>query len=320
MAVDCGQSDADATGAGGALAVVEVRNPNFEVLYKDLCNRKLNANGSTRETKKQRVHDEIRRALTIARTATLSTQILTTTLSDLTSKAADLPQELHSLIDIAAAHLQNRVPDSDREILASDVSHFLSNLDIIGDALSAQLHLVATSLCTISDPLNPPSTSSLLTRATALQTSATETLPADLQAAHMHLTHSFSTLLSTHTTLLTLAIKSLEQTQQGALARHTKSTAELLHTRATLLGLQAKIHSVSHAPPAEFLAALREFKKKQGSGERALRDREALAKRELELYERAGAKGMRDLAARKVWLGGEVERVEGEVGKLERGG
>lgn len=37
------------------------RNPNFEVLYKDLTARKLNADGSTRDTKKQRIHDEIRR-------------------------------------------------------------------------------------------------------------------------------------------------------------------------------------------------------------------------------------------------------------------
>lgn len=37
------------------------RNPNFEVLYKDLTTRKLNPDGSTRDTKKQRMHDEIRR-------------------------------------------------------------------------------------------------------------------------------------------------------------------------------------------------------------------------------------------------------------------
>ena len=40
-------------------AVLE-RNPNFEVLYKDLCARKLNPDGSTRDTKKQRMHAEIR--------------------------------------------------------------------------------------------------------------------------------------------------------------------------------------------------------------------------------------------------------------------
>lgn len=37
------------------------RNPNFDVLYKDLTTRKMNPDGSTRDTKKQRIHDEIRR-------------------------------------------------------------------------------------------------------------------------------------------------------------------------------------------------------------------------------------------------------------------
>ena len=41
--------------------VVLQRNPNFEILYKDLCTRKLNPNSSSRDTKKQRVHDEIRK-------------------------------------------------------------------------------------------------------------------------------------------------------------------------------------------------------------------------------------------------------------------
>lgn len=35
-------------------------NPDFEVLYKDLCARKLNADGTTRDTKKQRIREEIR--------------------------------------------------------------------------------------------------------------------------------------------------------------------------------------------------------------------------------------------------------------------
>jgi hypothetical protein len=123
-----------------------------------------------------------------------------------------------------------------------------------------------------------------------------------------------------HSNLLTVAIKILEQTQQGALARHTRSSADLLHARSVLLGLQAKIHTFSHPPPPEFVAALKQFKKSQGSGERVLRDREALARRELELYEKAGDRGMRDLAKRKEWLVSEVERVEEEVRKLEREG
>lgn len=68
------------------------------------------------------------------------------------------------------------------------------------------------------------------------------------------------------------------------------------------------------------MAALKQFRKSQGSGERALKDREGLARRELELYERAGEKGMKDLAVRKKYLVAEVERVEEEVRKLEREG
>lgn len=37
------------------------RNPNFDILYKDLTTRKMNPDGSTRDTKKQRIHVEIRR-------------------------------------------------------------------------------------------------------------------------------------------------------------------------------------------------------------------------------------------------------------------
>lgn len=84
--------------------------------------------------------------------------------------------------------------------------------------------------------------------------------------------------------------------------------------------MQAKIHTYSHPPPAEFVDALRQFKKSQGSGEKALRDREALARRELELYEHAGEKGMKELARRKEWILAEVQRVEEVVRKLERGG
>ena len=74
-----------------------------------------------------------------------------------------------------------------------------------------------------------------------------------------------------------------------------------------------------HPPPAEFVDALKEFRKGLGGGKRALWDREALARRELELYGKAGEKGMRDLAKRKEGLLKEAERVEVEIKKLEKG-
>lgn len=77
---------------------------------------------------------------------------------------------------------------------------------------------------------------------------------------------------------------------------------------------------LAHPPPADFVAALRQFKKLQGSGEKALSDREQLARRELDLYGKAGEKGMRDLARRKAWVVGEIGRVEGEIAGLGVGG
>ena len=152
-----------------------------------------------------------------------------------------------------------------------------------------------------------------------LKDEATLKLSQDLQDARFHLANTAFALLTTHRQLLEVGIRVLEQTQHGALSRHAKTSAELLHARATLLGLQAKLHMFSHAPPVEFLAALKEFRKVQGSGENALRDREQLAKRELELYERAGEKGMKDLAKRKMYLTNEIERIDEEIGKLEGG-
>ncbi|KAH9865299.1 hypothetical protein IAQ61_009246 [Plenodomus lingam] len=295
------------------------RNPNFEVLYNDLCTRKLNPDGSTRDTRKQRVHDEIRRSLTAARTNFLSSQILLASLSTLPSHNTNLPPEFHSAVETVLAQLSGQLPDSDREMLADDTAFFLSNIATISDALSTQLAVSTNYLCTIANPANPPALDELNNTATCLQDTATRSLPLSIHLARQELTDTASKLLSTHLSLLSASIRILEQTQHGALARHTRTSAELLHSRATLLGLEAKSHMLAHPPPAEFVAALKEFKKVQGSGERSLRDREQLARRGLELYAKAGEKGMRDLARRKVWVEGEIERVEGEVRSLEEG-
>jgi uncharacterized small protein (DUF1192 family) len=51
----------------------------------------------------------------------------------------------------------------------------------------------------------------------------------------------------------------------------------------------------------------------------ALKDREALARQALDLYEKAGDKGMRDVARRAKFLQAEIKRTEAEIEKLERG-
>jgi hypothetical protein len=257
--------------------------------------------------------------LTTARSTLLSTQLLISTLTTLPSRAPTLPEDLHAYIDLVSALLSGQIPDpSDRDILSGDVAIFLDNIDIVAAAISTQLQTLTNHLCTIASPSDVPSSSSLPTRAEDLITSASLTLPQELLIARIELTNTLTSLLSLHKQILETSIRILEQTQHGSLARHTKARAELLHSRATLLGLQAKCYTYGHPPPAEFVHALKEFRKSQGTGERALRDREALAKQSLRLYDQAGEKGIKELAKRKMYLDNETRRMEKEIISLER--
>lgn len=293
------------------------RNPNFDVLYKDLTTRKLNSDSSTRDTKKQRMHEEIRRTLTISRTKLLESQILLKTLTELPSKAEDLPPELHSIIELVTAQLSGQVTDADRDILSGDTALFLTHIPTVSSAISAQLTTVTDLLCSISDPDNPPDIDDLKERSEELRDAVMLRLPRELAEEKLRLANTAYAVLSLHREVLETSIRILEQTQHGSLARAMKSKAELLNAQATVLGLQARIHTHSHPPPAEFVAALKNFKSSQGTSEAKLRDREGLARRTLELYERAGEKAMRDLAKRKEFLVGEMRQIEEQIGTLE---
>ncbi|KAF2107247.1 hypothetical protein BDV96DRAFT_302502 [Lophiotrema nucula] len=294
-------------------------NPKFAILYKDLCTRKLNPDGSTRDTKKQRVHDEIRRNLNTARTSDTQIQILLSMLSDLPSKASELPPELHAVVEVVTAQLSGQIPDSDRNILAGDVDSFLENISTISAEISYQLITIAEHLCKIADPIKTPSISNLNEKAAFLQAQAMAELPESLAREREELANTAYKVLTLHRQVLETSIKILEQTMHGSLARATKAKAEHLGTRATSLGLQAKIYTLTHPPPKEFMEALKSFRVGLGTTEKELRDREGLARRALELYERAGEKGMRDIAKRAQHLRAEIGKTEAEIEKLERG-
>ncbi|KAF2708534.1 hypothetical protein K504DRAFT_468859 [Pleomassaria siparia CBS 279.74] len=264
------------------------------------------------------MHDEIRRNLVTTRTHLLESQILIQTLSDLPSKAADLPPELHAVIELVTAQLNGHIPDSNRETLSGDVSLFLENIDKIALAVSVQLNTVLSHLCVIADPQKPPEIDRLSTKAQTLRDEATHDLPSELAAGRVELANTAYKVLTTHRRVLESSIRILEQTMHGSLARATKTKAEYMHARATVLGLQARIHTHAHPPPAEFVAALRNFKDSQGASEVALRDRESLARKALELYDRAGEKAMKDIAKRATYLHEEIARMQEEIEKLER--
>lgn len=214
--------------------------------------------------------------------------------------------------------MRGNVSAVDCEILSGDMNTFYANISTISSALSDQLTAAASLLCTIASPTSPPKIGALSSRAEALYTDATSTLPQELARRKVDLANATHALLTLHLDVLQTAIRILEQTQHGTLARATKTKAELLHARATVLDLQARIHTHTHPPPAPFVAALKNFRDGQGSSEARLKDREGLALRTLELYAKAGEKAMKDLARRKEVLLEETARIEGEIERLER--
>lgn len=152
-----------------------------------------------------------------------------------------------------------------------------------------------------------------------LKSQAEVHLPKEIAHANTHVAETAYAVLSMHRQVLETSIRILEQTMHGSLARSSRAKAELLKEKATLLGLQARIHTYLHPPPAEFVAALKNFRQVQGSTERDLKAREVLAKKSLELYEKAGEKGMKDAARRAEYLRKEISRTEEEIQGLERG-
>jgi hypothetical protein len=178
--------------------------------------------------------------LVTARTHLFESQILIQTLSDLPSKAADLPTELHSVVELVTAQLSGHIPDSDREVLSGDVDFFLEHIDTIASSMATQLNTILSHLCRIADPQKPLEIDRLPVKADTLRNSATQDLPSELAAGRVDLANTAYQLLTTHRIILETSIRILEQTMHGSLARATKTKAEYLHARATVLGLQAR--------------------------------------------------------------------------------
>ncbi|OCK75363.1 hypothetical protein K432DRAFT_337579 [Lepidopterella palustris CBS 459.81] len=294
------------------------QNPGFKTLYKDLCSRKLNSDGSSKDLRRQRAQDETRKKLSTARTEAAKSQILRDSLVDLPSRAKELPSELHEVIEIICAQLHGQIALEDREILEDDTDYFLENIEPISRAISTTLTTTTTHLALIANPDTPPPIPSLPKASTALLDS-TSNLADELSHTRIALATLVSKVLQTHRDLLETLIRILEQTMHGSVARATRAQAELLAAKATSLDLQASIHASTHPPPPSLLSALKAYNAAMATQKSTLKSREQGAERTLQAYERAGGKAMLDISARYGHLGAEIEKVKEEIGRLERG-
>ncbi|KAF2803513.1 uncharacterized protein BDZ99DRAFT_453183 [Mytilinidion resinicola] len=297
------------------------QNPGFSALYKDLTTRKFNPDGSSKDLKRQRAHAEVQKKLQTARIEAAKSQILRASLVDLPSKSDGLPPELHEVIEIICAQLNGQIPPEDRDILQDDTEYFLENIAPVSAAVSANLTATAEHLTRIANPLSSdPLDPTILPSATLSLLDANIALTDDLTTTRHSLATLAATLLTTHTTLLTSLIRILEQTVHGAVSRGTRAHAEQLAVKADVLNAQASIHALTHPLPAPLAESLQEYSAAMEKEHMRLKTRERAALKMLKAYEDAGAKGMAEIAERFAEVGREVERVRGEIERLEQGG
>ena len=77
------------------------------------------------------------------------------------------------------------------------------------------------------------------------------------------------------------------------------------------------IHAATHPPPPALTSALKSYNAHLLSLQAGLRTREQAAEKTLQQYERAGGKGMLEIAGRYAQLTEEIERVKDEIARLE---
>lgn len=297
------------------------QNPGFKALYKDLSTRRLNPDGSSKDLKKQRAQDQTRKKLNTARTEVAKSQILRDSLIDLPSKAGDLPPELHEVIEIVYAQLHGQILPEDHEILEYDIEYFLEKITPVSKAISALLKSTTLHLTRIASPEAPlPSLSTLSANLPATATTlrdSTTALADTLTQERLSLANIASEVLAAHRDLLEAIIRILEQTMHGSVARATRAQAEHLAMKAAGVEMKLNIHAATHPPPPALTSALKSYNAHLLSLQAGLRTREQAAEKTLQQYERAGGKGMLEIAGRYAQLTEEIERVKDEIARLE---
>ncbi|OCL07932.1 hypothetical protein AOQ84DRAFT_408011 [Glonium stellatum] len=297
------------------------QNPGFKGLYKDLSTRRLNQDGSSKDLKKQRTQDEMRKKLSTARAEAAKSQILRDSLIDLPSKAGDLPPELHEVIEIVCAQLHGQIPPEDHEFLEDDIEYFLENITSISNAISTLLESTTLHITLIANPEAPTKNLSALSAnlpaAAAGLRDSTTALADTLTQERLTVANLAAEVLAAHRDLLEATIRILEQTMHGSVARATRAQAEHLAVKAAGAEMKLRIHAATHPPPPALVAALKSYNTHLLSLQAGLRAREQAAEKTLQQYERAGGKGMLEIAARYAQLTEEIERVNDEIARLE---
>ncbi|KAK8248310.1 hypothetical protein HDK77DRAFT_481727 [Phyllosticta capitalensis] len=306
-------------------AVLE-RNPKFKALYDDLLQNKLNADASTKNTKKQIQAERAREEVNAKQTNIAKTQIIGSALDHVAWRDARLPEELHEATVIAADQVNGRIPDHYQEILEPELDYFKENIEPVADLLEDSIISTAVQLCRIIDPefsADDPDFSILddaphiLSRQREIEEQS-----ASLGAHRAQLSDLAASIMQAQAELVETVVKVLEQTVHGTLARFLRAKAE--HLAAVSEGLEKKLSIVtlSQEPPASLQMALKKYKEHLSREKSHLSHREEIAQDRLDAFAEAGqGRGssdlMKQIAQRYVEIEDEIQKVRHEMDKLD---
>ncbi|TKA32729.1 hypothetical protein B0A50_00954 [Salinomyces thailandicus] len=295
-------------------------NPKFEALHRDLCSNKLNDNGTSRlDAKAVKEREILEEELRKARIDTVKRTLVQSGLNDLAYRGEELPEELRDLVSLAAAALNGDVAEEDRDVVADELDAFEAHAPVIASALSKQLQQDVTTIACLASPSNPPPTNELASHVQGLQNSVAA-FRAQLAKSRITLTQELPKVHELYRQVIETSIRILEQTIHGSVARGTKTKADYL---AVVAEGMAKKLAVQHAQLMQqvYTPEVRNDLKAKASRldaegvtlKRRIRDAEE------KLAEYRQARGMKQMIAEYAELLREIEKVESEISRVEKG-
>ncbi|KAK6428426.1 hypothetical protein LTR95_015431 [Oleoguttula sp. CCFEE 5521] len=309
-------------------------NPRFEVLYRDLCTNRLNADGSSvvdEKTRKER--DAFDQDLRSARIEAAKRAIVKSELRKVALGINELPEELLELVAVLSAQLEGQVPAEDQDLAEEYVEQFkVRQIGIVYNSTAVntqqanpsptvsiiQRNIIdnADSLAKVVAPDHPPADTSAHIESLK---SSLATSNSQIAQSRQILAYQASDLHTLNDQILTTSIRLLEQTTHGAVPRATKAQAEYLALVAE--GMSRKL-TVQHA---QILAPVYDSKTQvtlKAKVESLVSEERRLRRQSEEMEEKLGAyrKGKLEGVARELGeIGRESERVREEIKRLKAG-
>ncbi|KZF19938.1 hypothetical protein L228DRAFT_31640 [Xylona heveae TC161] len=307
-------------------ASVLEKNPQFAQFHKQLSLSILNSDGSTKQSaeRKKASNTPSQEKLAAFQLYSARLRLLRCSLSEITCRVEELPEELLEVIEIISAQLNTPYFPSDWEILQEDVIYFEDHIKSIGKVVSDHLTSTALQLSKIihcTDNVPAKSARSLISSLPQeLATRRAETLEKQesLLSQRLALGQLACRILEAHKEYLETIIRFLEQSKHGNFSRGLKAQAEHLAALADIMDGKLQIlesDAISQIYTPDVQSALCHYYNHLKDTITRLQQRRKTANEILGQYESAGP-GMNEIASKYGQFQKEIEAARADIQRL----